>query len=96
MTEFEQQIILAIAALREGEVVTYGEIAERAGNAKAPRAVGRVLSSSDRDLPWWRVLRSDGTLLKSHLKTQTELLSEEGVVVRRGKVISAPYGRWSK
>lgn len=96
MTEFEQQIVLAIAGLREGEVVTYGDIAERAGNPKAPRAVGRLLSNSELELPWWRVIRSDGSLLQSHLKTQIELLSEEGVLVQRGKVVSAPLGRWSE
>ncbi|MFN3191099.1 MAG: MGMT family protein [Aureliella sp.] len=96
LTELEKQIVLAVSALGEGEVVTYGEIARRAGRPNAPRAVGRVLSKGLYDLPWWRVVRADGTLLKSHLGRQTQMLKEEGVEVRNGRVIKAAVGCFSK
>lgn len=50
-----------IAAIPEGTVVSYGEVAVRAGHPGAARAAGRVLATS-RGLPWWRVVRSDGHL----------------------------------
>ncbi|MEM8735963.1 MAG: MGMT family protein [Planctomycetota bacterium] len=96
LTELEQQIVVAISALDEGEVVTYGEIARRAGRPNAPRAVGRVLSKGLYELPWWRVVRADGTLLKTHLGKQTQLLKEEGVEVRSGRVIAAAAGCFAK
>ena len=92
MTELEQQIVMAVASLKSGEVVTYGEIARRAGSPKAPRAVGRVLSKVDLDLPWWRVIRSDRTLLPGHRLRQTKLLEEEGVEVAKGRVMRSPLG----
>ncbi|MFK7736528.1 MAG: MGMT family protein [Pirellulaceae bacterium] len=95
MTELEQQIVMAIASLKSGEVVTYGEIARRAGNPKAPRAVGRLLSKADLDLPWWRVIRSDRTLLSGQSLRQTKLLEQEGVKVAKGRVIQSPLGCFS-
>ncbi|MCR9296350.1 MAG: MGMT family protein [bacterium] len=95
MTEWEQAILIVIASLRTGEVVSYGDIARRAGNPRAARSVGRLLASTEHSLPWWRVIRADGTLLRSHRKTQTELLTAEGVVVKAGRVRKAPLGRFS-
>ncbi|MFJ6001186.1 MGMT family protein [Arthrobacter sp. NPDC092385] len=42
-----------------GRVLTYGDIAELL-ECGGPRQVGRALSRSTRDVPWWRVLRSGG------------------------------------
>ncbi len=45
---------------KEG-VLTYGQVAERAGNAKAARAVARVMSQNyDLTVPCHRVIRADG------------------------------------
>ena len=95
MTEFEREILLAIASLEKGEVVSYGCIAARAGRAKASRAVGRFLSKSLVDLPWWRVVRSDGNLHGKYRGRQTELLRAEGVNVEAGRVQSSPLGKFS-
>lgn len=92
MTEFEREILLAIASLEKGEVVSYGCIAAR---AKASRAVGRFLSKSLVDMPWWRVVRSDGNLHGKHRGRQTELLRAEGVNVEAGRVQSSPLGKFS-
>ncbi len=40
-------------------VLTYGDIAELLG-CGGPRQVGRALSRSTREVPWWRVLRAGG------------------------------------
>lgn len=74
-----------IAALRPGEVASYGEIAVRAGYPGAARAVGRLLSRGD-GLPWWRVVRSDGTLTSGSPSRQAALLREEGVAVRGTRI----------
>ncbi|OUM39861.1 MGMT family protein [Arthrobacter sedimenti] len=54
------EAVLAVAELiPEGRVLTYGDIAELL-ECGGPRQVGRALSRSTRDVPWWRVLRAGG------------------------------------
>lgn len=43
--------------------MTYAEVARKAGNPKAARAVGAVMRSNyAKDIPCHRVIRSDGSL----------------------------------
>ncbi len=52
--------VLAVTELiPAGRVLTYGDVAELLG-CGGPRQVGRALSRSTREVPWWRVLRSGG------------------------------------
>jgi methylated-DNA-protein-cysteine methyltransferase-like protein len=68
-----EQIIARIRTIPEGFVQTYGDIEPR-----APRLVGRILATYEGDdLPWHRVVRSDGTLAKG--RRQAVLLRREGV-----------------
>jgi methylated-DNA-protein-cysteine methyltransferase-like protein len=82
---FRDAVIAVIRALRPAEVASYGEIASRAGHPGAARAVGTVLATTD-GLPWWRVVRSDGTLAANRSGRQAELLRGEGVAVRAGRI----------
>jgi methylated-DNA-protein-cysteine methyltransferase-like protein len=94
VTEFEGRVRRVIAELRPGEVATYGEIAEEAGNPGAARAVGTLLARSE-GLPWWRVVTSKGRLVPGHEAVQARRLRAEGVAVRRGHVATPPPGRAS-
>lgn len=59
---------------------TYGDV-----SPGAPRYAGTALRACDEpDVPWWRVVRADGTLAKG--ARQAALLRDEGVVVRRNRV----------
>ena len=73
------RIVAQIRAIPEGFVRTYGDI-----DPRAPRAVGRVLATSTEDLPWHRVVRSDGTAPKG--RRQLDLLRAEGVPLRGGRI----------
>lgn len=46
---------------------------------------GRVLAVSGADVPWWRVVRADGSLAQG--ERQQALLEAEGVPVLRGRVV---------
>jgi methylated-DNA-protein-cysteine methyltransferase-like protein len=81
-------VIAAIRRLGRGEVASYGEIAEEAGFPGAARAVGAVLSRVE-GLPWWRVVRSDGSLVSPNAGEQRRRLQAEGVQVTGGKVARA-------
>jgi methylated-DNA-protein-cysteine methyltransferase-like protein len=92
----DRRILDVIRSLREGEVVSYGDIAADAGYPKLSRLVGRLLAVTDDDLPWWRVVNSAGRLVPGHEREQSQLLRAEGVLVTDGRVRSAPVGRFSR
>ena len=86
-----RRILAAIRALPPGEVAGYGEVARRAGLPGRARLVARVLAQGDEpDLPWHRVLRSDGRIAfppdSGHFAEQVQRLRAEGVVVEAGRV----------
>ena len=76
-------------------MTTYGDVADMAGYPKLSRLVGRILSTTDIDVPWWRVVNSAGRLVPGNEQVQSALLLEEDVVICDGKVRSAPHGRFS-
>ena len=63
----------------EGFVRTYGDV-----SPGAPRFAGTVLSATQEDVPWWRIVRADGSLAKG--ARQRALLDEEGVPFRGDRV----------
>ena len=92
--EREQRITDVIRSLREGEVVTYGDVAEDAGYPKLSRLVGRILAVTELELPWWRVVNAAGRLVPGNEREQSALLTAEGVTVGDGHVRNAPIGRF--
>lgn len=92
----DQRILDVLRAIDEGEVVTYGDIADVAGYPKMSRLVGRILATTQEEVPWWRVVNSAGRLVPGHEHEQSAILRGEGVEVRDGKVRGAPFGRFSR
>jgi alkylated DNA nucleotide flippase Atl1 len=89
MTELQDRIRSVITDLAPGEIVSYGEVARRAGRRGAARAVGAFLAEFGGDLPWWRVVRADGRLAVGKPQRQARLLRAEGVDVRNDRVVGA-------
>lgn len=58
---------------------SYGDV-----SPGAPRFAGTVLSSFGAEVPWWRVVRADGSLAKG--ERQRALLEAEGVPFRGDRV----------
>ena len=71
-----EAVYAAVRAIPAGTVITYGDLAERVGLTRNhARAVGNVLGNrpdndawmttppEEHDIPWWRVVKADGTLL---------------------------------
>ncbi len=92
--ERERRIIAVLMALQPGEVTTYGDVAETAGYPKQSRLVGRILQTTDAEVPWWRVVNATGRLVPGAEREQAALLGEEDVIVRDGRVRRAPHGRF--
>ncbi|TDQ58529.1 O(6)-alkylguanine repair protein YbaZ [Actinomycetospora succinea] len=85
-----ERIRAAVAAIPEGCVATYGDVAAEVGEASA-RLVGRVLSEDGSDLPWHRVLRANGSSAPQILDEQHARLRAEGVEIRDGRVVLANH-----
>jgi len=92
--ERTQRILDVLRSIGPGEVVTYGEIAADAGYPRQSRFVGRVLATTDEEVPWWRVVNAAGRLVPGHEREQSALLRAEGVAVEGGRVRRATYGRF--
>jgi alkylated DNA nucleotide flippase Atl1 len=78
---FAGRVVDVIAGIEAGEVWTYGEVAEAAGRPGAARAVGRLLATTEEDLPWWRIVAANGRLVPGHERVHAERLRAEGVTI---------------
>ena len=76
----------------KGKVVTYGQIAEAAGNPRAARAVGNILHSNPNgeEIPCYKVVDSKGRLSEHYafggIEKQKERLEKEGIEVENYRV----------
>lgn len=58
---FHDRVFAIVRKIPKGKTMTYKEIARRAGNPKAARAVGAIMRTNyDEGIPCHRVVRSDG------------------------------------
>ncbi|MBI5105384.1 MAG: MGMT family protein [Solirubrobacterales bacterium] len=73
------RILDGVRAIPEGFVRTYGDL-----SPGAPRLTGTVLRHHGDGVPWWRVVRADGSLAKG--ERQRAHLETEGVPFRGDRV----------
>ena len=82
-TELQRDIALALRDVAWGEVVSYGELAERAGRPRAPRAAGSFCAQNQLQLvlPCHRVVAAGGIggYGTSGVGLKRRLLALEGV-----------------
>lgn len=55
-----------VGSIPEGRVMTYGQIAALAGNARAARIVGGIAHYGDPGIPWQRVVNKNGGLASGY------------------------------
>lgn len=85
MSEFQDKIREVVRAIPKGSVLSYQEVARRAGKPKAARAVANTMANNFHpDIPCHRVIRSDGKAggyNRGGESVKRRLLLEEGVVL---------------
>lgn len=92
-----EQVWYTITCIPEGNVASYGQIADLAGLPGRARFVGTCLKQTPKEkvLPWHRVLRSSGELAfpkgSEQAQEQMERLREEGVAVNNNRVKMAQF-----
>ena len=101
MTESTLRIAQAVKAIPRGKVSSYGTVALAAGLPNGARQTVRVLHSLSEklELPWHRVIRSDGSIALREgegRELQISLLCAEGVEVSPdGRVDLKRFGFFS-
>ena len=81
LTEFQKKVYEAVKQIPEGEVRTYGWVAEQIGNPKASRAVGNALNRNPYPImiPCHRVVAKNGLGgFSKGMKKKKKLLRREG------------------
>lgn len=90
MKSFESKVLEIVKAIPKGKVMTYGDVAKRAGSPGASRAVGSIMAKNlDKSIPCHRVVRSDGTIgMYNGLQgdDKAAILKKEGVFFLNDKV----------
>ena len=78
---FTEKVYNITRKIPKGSVLTYKEVAKLAGNPKAIRAVGTILSKNfNPEIPCHRVIRSDGKMggyNRGGIKAKAEILKQE-------------------
>lgn len=63
MTEFAEKVFAVVKKIPKGQVLTYKQVAIKAGHPKAAQAVGNILHQNHNPkIPCHRVIRTDGQL----------------------------------
>ena len=83
MSLFRDTVLEVVRKIPKGSVLTYKEVAKRAGRPNAARAVGMFMSQNfDPSVPCHRVVRSDGKpsgYNRGGYAKKRELLHKEGI-----------------
>ena len=84
MKTFAEKVRDIVRKIPKGKTMTYKEVATKAGNARAARAVGAVMRTNyDTGIPCHRVIKSDGTLgsyNRGGTKRKEQILKNEGAL----------------
>ncbi|HEX2993591.1 MAG TPA: MGMT family protein [Anaerolineales bacterium] len=100
---YYEQVWQLVRQIPQGKVASYGQIAllipPPAGvefdsyKAFSPRWVGGAMAACPDDVPWQRVINSQGKIsARPGAERQRELLEEEGVEFTKDKVDMKKYG----
>ncbi|MFD4027661.1 MGMT family protein [Streptomyces sp. NPDC058576] len=81
LPEYAERVLDVADLIPPGRVMSYGDIAEWLGEG-GPRQVGRAMALYGSAVPWWRVVRADGTLLPAHELRALDHYRAEGTPLR--------------
>jgi O-6-methylguanine DNA methyltransferase len=82
-SSFRDKVFAIVAKIPKGETLTYKDVARKAKNPNAYRAVGNILNrNNDPKIPCHRVIRSDGKTggYNRGEKQKIEILKKEGAI----------------
>ncbi|WP_201931657.1 MGMT family protein [Nocardioides donggukensis] len=95
--EYVEAVLACVEQVPSGRVTTYGAVAEAVGTRLGrggPRQVGSVMALHGGGVPWWRVVRADGSLPPSHEGEGRLRHLEEGTPLRASGAIDLRAAYW--
>jgi alkylated DNA nucleotide flippase Atl1 len=93
-TPFAEEVLDVVSAVPPGRAASYGDVARMVGRG-GPRQVGTVLGRFGSGVPWWRVVRADGTPAPALAREALRRLRGEGVpLTPDGTRVDLDRARW--
>jgi alkylated DNA nucleotide flippase Atl1 len=92
--EYVEQVLSLVEQIPVGRVTSYGLIAEVVARG-GPRQVGAVMAREGGGVPWWRVVRADGSLPPSHEVEARQHYLEEGTPLRPSGAVDMGRAFWA-
>ena len=95
--EYVEAVLAYVEQVPRGRVTTYGAVAEAVGarlGGGGPRQVGSVMARWGGPVPWWRVVRADGSLPPSHQGEARQRYREEGTPLRPSGNVDLTRALW--
>ena len=95
--EYVERVLQCVESVPRGRVTTYGAIAEVVGavmGGGGPRQVGSIMAGYGGPVPWWRVVRADGSLPPSHQGEARQAYLEEGTPLRTSGNVDITRAFW--
>ncbi len=95
--EYVELVLTCVEQIPRGRVSTYGLIAEVVGTIAGgggPRQVGAIMAAHGGPVPWWRVVRADGSLPPSHQDDARQAYLEEGTPLRASGNVDISRALW--
>lgn len=81
MSNFKNKVLEIVKQIPAGKTLSYGQVAALAGNPRAARAVGMIMSQNyNLEVPCHRVIRADGKIgnyNRGGIEKKQQLLRDE-------------------
>jgi alkylated DNA nucleotide flippase Atl1 len=91
---YAEAVLAVVERIPVGAVMSYGDVAEYLGTG-GPRQVGNVMAAYGASVPWWRVLRADGSPPPHKEREVLSRLAGEGCPLRPdGRRVDMRTARW--
>lgn len=95
--EYVEAVLECVERIPRGRVTTYGAISDVVReqlDMGGPRLVGNVMSQHGGPVPWWRVVRADGSLPSCHGGEARLCHLEEGTALRASGRVNLEAAFW--
>ena len=94
MSDFAERVLDLVERIPPGQVLSYGLIAEILEEG-GPRQVGHVMAMDGGGVPWWRVVRANGSLPPSHgIDAQAHYVDEGTPMRADGEAVDMKRALW--
>jgi alkylated DNA nucleotide flippase Atl1 len=92
-TPFAEEVLDLVAKIPRGRVMAYSDVADALGRGGA-RQVGQAMARFGSGVPWWRVLRADGSVAPVNAEEQMRMLRAERTPLV-GERVDMERARWT-